>query len=373
VHDEEIDEAALIARAAELERPGPPDDGLADRILAAWTGRAIGNTMGKPVEGLPRVEVERYLRAAGQWPLRGYIRLLDPLPEGVSGLHPSAVEAALGTFIDVPRDDDLDWAILALHTLERHGADVTTEQFAEQWLDRIPYTQTYTAERVAYANLVRGLRPPETATVDNPYREWVGALIRADVLGYVHPGRPAEAVRLALVDARLSHTGVGVLGEVWAAALISLALAADTATEAFDAALSILPAASRLTAALAGLQELRASGASATAALDRIDAELGHYDWVHTIPSAAAIAVGLLWGDDFADAVGLTIAAGRDTDSSAATTGSVFGALHGMAGIPVDLVGTTHVRIRSSIRDFDRVEIADLARRTLAVADALRS
>jgi hypothetical protein len=199
--------------------PRPPHSDLADRVKGAWLGRTVGNTMGKPVEGLPRREVELYLRAAGQWPQRGFVRLLDVLPDGVSGLHPSAPTAALGTFEDIPRDDDIDWGILALHMLETYGRDLSTEQIATEWLDRIPFTQTYTAERAAYRNLLRGQVPPETATAENPYREWVGALIRADVLGYINPGDPREAVRLAIVDARLSHVANGIYGEMWAAAL----------------------------------------------------------------------------------------------------------------------------------------------------------
>jgi hypothetical protein len=55
---------------------------LADRQYGAWLGRCVGNTMGKPVEGLTAAEVETYLRAAGAWPLPGFVPLLDQLPEG---------------------------------------------------------------------------------------------------------------------------------------------------------------------------------------------------------------------------------------------------------------------------------------------------
>ncbi len=110
-----------------------------------------------------RDEVEAYLRAANQWPQTGYLPLLDPLPEGVSPLHPSAAFATAGRFADVPRDDDIDWTILGLHLLERYGRELTTDQIAAEWLDRLPFTQTYTAERAAYRNVIDGLRPPETA------------------------------------------------------------------------------------------------------------------------------------------------------------------------------------------------------------------
>ncbi len=367
-YDEPSDDATLERLGADVP-PSPVDVAdLPRRLRGAWLGRAVANTLGKPIEGLTRAEVETYLRAAGQWPQTGYVALLDPLPEGVSHLHESAPFASAGLFVDVPRDDDIDWTILGLHLMERYGQGLTTADIETEWLDRIPFTQTFTAERAAYRNLIHGLHAPETAVVDNPYREWIGALIRADVFGYVHPGDPGAAARLALIDARLTHVKNGIYGELWAAALVSAAFATDSAEDALRVARRFVPGTSRLAAALDGIRDVHRDGASATDALDWIDSELGHYNWVHTIHNAAAIAAGLLWGTDFTTSVALTIAAGRDTDSSAATTGSVFGALHGDDAIPAGLVGTTHHRVRSSIRDFDRITIDELAARTLAVA-----
>jgi len=340
---------------------------LPDRIRGAWLGRAVGNTLGKPVEGLTRAEVEVYLRAAGHWPLAGYLPLLDPLPSGVPRLHPSAPVATAGRFTDVPRDDDIDWAILNLHLLERHGRAITTAQIAAGWLDRMPFTQTYTAERAAYRNLVHGLEAPATATTRNPYREWIGALIRGDAFGMVSPGDPAEAARLALVDARLSHVANGLYGELWAAALVAAALAADSIEAAMEHALPVVPAGSRLADVLRSVVRLHATGADHVAALDWVDQELDEYSWVHTLNNAALIAIALLWGQTFIEAAGISIAGGRDTDSTTATVGSVYGALHGASAIPSELLRSTPVRVRSAVRDFDRVTIDELAERTLAL------
>ncbi|KZE39475.1 ADP-ribosylglycohydrolase family protein [Microbacterium sp. T32] len=366
-YDEPSDPATLeLLGAGVAPRPVDPDD-LPRRLRGAWRGRAVGNTLGKPIEGLTRAEVEAYLRAAGQWPQTGYVALLDPLPAGVSHLHESAPDSAAGRFADVPRDDDIDWTILGLHLIERYGRGLTTDDIAVEWLDRIPFTQTFTAERAAYRNLVHGLSAPDTAIVDNPYREWIGALIRGDIFGYVHPGDPVAAARLALVDARLTHVKNGIYGEMWAAAVVAAAFSTGEAEDALLVGRSFVPDGSRLAAALDGILDVHRSGVGPVDALDWIDRELGHYNWVHTIHNAAAIAVGLLWGSGFTDSVALTIAAGRDTDSSAATTGSIYGALHGDDAIPAELVGSTHRRVRSSIRDFDRITIDELADRTLAV------
>jgi ADP-ribosylglycohydrolase len=370
-HDEPDDDESLLQRAATLDRLPTDAASLPDRIRGAWLGRAVGNTLGKPVEGLTRAELETYLRACGQWPQTGYLPLLDPLPRGVRALHPSAPFATAGRFDQAPRDDDIDWTILALHVLETHGTRFTTEQVAAAWLDRLPFTQTYTAERAAYRNLVHGLAPPDTADHDNPYREWIGALIRADAFGYVSPGDPAQAARMALVDARLSHTHNGKYGEMWAAALVASALAVDTPAQALRHADGVVPPQSRLGNALVAIQALHHEGADRTAALDWVDEALGHYPWVHTINNAALIAIGLLWGDDFIDAVGLTISGGRDTDSSAATVGSVLGAVYGPEWIPTQLAEPTHIRLRSAVRDFDRVSVDELSARTLRVAHAI--
>ena len=338
---------------------------LEGRIRGAWLGRAVANTLGKPIEGLTRAELAIYLAAAGQTPMRGYLPLIDPLPAGVSKLHPSAPGSSAGRFTDVPRDDDIDWTILAMHVMEKYGRDFTTEQIAAEWLDRVPFTQTYTAERAAYRNLIGGITAPQTATVRNPYREWIGALIRGDAFGFVNPGAPGAAARMAFTDARLSHTGNGMYGELWAAALVAAALATDSAEVALRAAAQVVPPRSRLAEVLADVQNLHDRGVDAEAALDWVDENLNQYSWVHTLNNAALIAIGLLWGEDFMGAVGLTIAGGRDTDSNGATVGSVFGALHGASAIPAELVGTTHVHVRSAVRDFDRVTIDELVSRTM--------
>lgn len=368
--EEPADEAKLLEVCATVE-PVPADaSALPDRMRGAWLGRAVGNTLGKPVEGLTRREVEVYLRAAGQWPLTGYLPLLDPLPAGVPRLHPSAPIATAGRFTDVPRDDDIDWTILNLHLLERHGRAITTEQIAAGWLDRMPFTQTYTAERAAYRNLIQGLRAPATATTRNPYREWIGALIRGDAFGMVSPGDPGEAARLALVDARLSHVANGLYGELWAAALVAAALAAEDVRRALEHSLGVVPTGSRLAEVVRSVLRLHATGAGHEAALDWVDEELGGYSWVHTLNNAALIAIALLWGRTFIEAVGISIAGGRDTDSTTATVGCVYGALHGASGIPAELIPATPLRVRSAVRDFDRITIDELVNRTLVLVPA---
>jgi len=364
-YDEPSDPATLLGSLDEVPRLRLDEHELEDRMRGAWLGRAVANTLGKPVEGLTRLQVRTYLLAAGSWPLGGYPPLMEPLPPGVPHLHPSAPAATLGSFTDVPRDDDIDWTILNLHVLERYGRDFTTDDVLREWLDRIPFTQTYTAERAAYRNAIGGMRPPQTATHRNPYREWIGALIRADAFGYACAGDPAAAARMAFTDARLSHVANGLYGEMWAAGLVAAAFGTRSVDEAMSAALGVVWPGSRLAEVLQRVLALRREGVDADTALDRLDDELGAYPWVHTLNNAAVIAVALTWGETFLEAVGIAVGAGRDTDSTAATVGSVHGALHGEDAIPEHLVTASPVHIRSAVRDFDRVTVDELVERTL--------
>lgn len=364
--------AGELAALLPTPTPSAPLDqaDLAGRQYGAWLGRCVANTMGKPVEGLAAAEVETYLRAAGAWPQRGFVPLLDTLPDGVSHLHESAPQAALGTFTAIPRDDDLDWTMVGLHLLETYGDAVTTEDIAREWLNLLPFTQTFTAERAAYRNLVRGLRPPQTATWRNPYREWIGALIRADAFGYAHPGDPGRAARLALTDARLSHVANGIYGETWAAGLVAGAFVTREPVVALAAGRSCVPDGSRLAEVLDGVSGLADEGASYEEARAWLDAHTGQYNWVHTVNNAGIIAVALLWGEeDFVTTVARSVAAGLDTDSNAATVGSVFGALYGAAAIPAGLRAAGGERVTSAVQGFDGIEISALAERSLRLAE----
>ncbi len=266
-------------------------------------------------------------------------------------------------------DDDTDYTILGLHVLEKFGFGFTTADIGREWLSLIPFTQTYTAERVAYRNLVSGVQPPATATYQNPYREWIGAMIRADAFGYVSPGRPRRAAELAYRDAALSHTANGIYGEMWAAALIAASFGSSSAREAIEVSLSVVPPRSRLFEAIEAQLALFDAGASWEDGMEELDAKLGHYHWVHTINNAAVVSAAILWGEgDFARTVGYAVESGLDTDCTGATAGSVFGALHGTAALPDNFVQPLEDTIHSAIFGYEGSSISDLAARTVALA-----
>lgn len=181
------------------------DEALKDRIYGAWLGRAAGCTLGKPVEGWSKEMIDTYLRKANALPLDNYIPYVEDRSDDL--LTKGSTRGNISCMV---RDDDMDYPILGLLILEYRGMNFTPRGMAHNWLDQMPYSLVCTAESAAYRNFVGNLWPPESATYRNPYREWIGAQIRADIFGYVTPGWPEKGAELAFRDASISHIKNGI-------------------------------------------------------------------------------------------------------------------------------------------------------------------
>ncbi|MFE4456934.1 ADP-ribosylglycohydrolase family protein [Nocardia tengchongensis] len=266
----------------------------------------------------------------------------------------------LGRRLGRTTDHEVDYAVLGLHLLERRGLDFDPDDVAAEWLERLPFLQTYTAERVAYRNLIDGFAPPDTATYRNPYREWIGALARADIHGYTHPGRPRRAAAAAARDASISHTGNGSWAAMWAAALIAAAFTDPTPAAALATAATVIPARSRLAVALSEVLADHARGDSWEQAATAIHTRHAHYNRLHAIGNACLIAAGLLWGEgDFTRTVELAAQGGWDADANAAIAGSVSGIRVGAAGIRAARTAPFHL-----VAGAEGTRIHDFASRT---------
>ena len=360
---------------AELDAATPPPDpivvpsldrlpaatNLSERVLGGWTGRAAGCLLGKPVEGLSPDQIREVLTASGQWPPRAYIT-----SEGVPGevhWHHSADKSLRENLDGMPEDDDLNYAILALQLLERHGHELTTDDVATAWLWDLPAGRTFTAERVVYRNLLDGVPVEKAALVGNPFREWIGAQIRADVYGWANPGDRTAAGRLAVIDARLSHTRAGVQGAVWVAAMSAAALSLDDATDVVNAGLEAIPADSEI--AMAVRLGLSLAGTGLDDALAELYTTYQGMHWVHAVNNSALTAYALAAASgDFETGIAIATMGGWDTDSVGATVGAVLGALH---GVPDKWARPLDNRIATSLPGMNGVAIDALAARTLEV------
>ncbi|WP_405873158.1 ADP-ribosylglycohydrolase family protein [Streptomyces zaomyceticus] len=346
------------------------DTALRDRLHAAWLGRAAGCLLGKPVEKLPLPAIRALARATGNWPLSDWFTARGVPPELLAA-HPwnrrSATTSLAENIDGTPEDDDLNYPLLNLLLLQRYGRDFTTADVARLWLDELPAGRTFTAERVAYRNLLDGIEPPLTAVHRNPFREWIGAQIRADVHGWTHPGDPVGAAGQAYRDAVLTHTANGVYGAMFVAATLATA-ATGTADvhRALAGGLAVIPPRSRLARAVrSGIGYARGT-ADFDTVVDRLHAELGGYHWVHAVPNAALLAAALTHADgDFSRSVCAAVSGGWDTDSNGATAGSVAGLLAGHPDrLPERWTAPLKNRLATSVASFDGIGFDSLAELT---------
>ena len=341
------------------------------KIRSAWIGRISGCQLGKPIERMSMRDgysvLHDYLCDVGTLPLRDYVSY----KEG----YDIQKECCHGFLTRSEPDDDINYSFLALLMLEEHGRELSTNDVARAWLKRLPAAQTFTAERAAYKVLLEKGKEwfPETgnagfdlsACSDNPYNDWIGAQIRADVYGWVCPGNPDLAASLVTEDASLSHRGDGVYGAVFVAVLGAL-LMAHTPGEALGTAKTYLPENSAAINAV----ELAESLLGDLEGGARIRA---HYDGmspVHTLNNLAIVVWALFSNlNDFSAAIGDAVAAGLDTDCNGATVGGLWGLQSN--DIPDHWVVPWQGRVGLSLAGYDELTLDELVDRTVALAKSL--
>lgn len=362
---------ALCAGRTDAEKkPVPADDALGDRILGAWLGRICGCLLGKPIEGIRTEELWPLLQASGNWPLRRYILSTDITEEQkkrasfplASRVYPDQMECA-------PSDDDTNYTVLMQELIERCGRDFTPEDVMEIWLGRQSRYAYCTAERVAYCNAIKGYRPPATALFQNPYREWIGAQIRADYFGYINPGNPGKAAEMAWRDASISHIKNGIYGEMLVAAMLAQAAVETDIESVVETGMRFIPATSRLYEAISGvLADFRAGvvQGEAFSKIHRAYDEHTDYGWCHTIPNAMIVVAALLYGaGDYGKSICMAVETGFDTDCNGATVGSIVGMLKGSGAIGADWAAPVNGMLDTTIFGVSRVRIQDCADRTM--------
>lgn len=340
------------------------ENDLFDRIHGAWLGRCAGNLLGKPVESWYSERIWGFLKETGNYPLKRYMR--SDVDEEIQARYSISPGAA---FIDrVPHaveDDDLNYTVTGLAILEKYGPDFTPEDVAEFWLMNLPLLKTYTAERTAYRNFAMLIMPPQSAVHHNPYREWIGAQIRADFWGYAALGNPELAAEYAWRDASISHVKNGIYGEMWVAAMLASAPYVEGAREVIEVGLTEIPSKCRLAADIKEVIAWRDQGIDYNEAIRRIHSRWNEkhlHHWCHTNSNAQIVAIGLLWGEeDFGKSICGAVQGCFDTDCNGATVGSLFGMMYGTPSIPGEWSGPLHDTLETGVASYRVVRISEIA------------
>ena len=315
-----------------------------DRILGGWLGKNIGGALGGPFEGWTRQRIAET-----------YGEITDYVTKPPSTLN-----------------DDTAYEILALHVVERKGRGFTPRDIGLEWVERIP--TSYTAERVAIANMKRGIMPPDSALVDNPYREWIGGQMRGEVWGLLCPGRPADTIEYAYRDSVVSCDRNGVYGELYDAALIAAAFVESNPRALLESCLTFVPKRSRFTEVVQDSIRWCDESKSWLEAWQKAEAShAGRYHPVHTFPAICAVVIGLLFGEgDFERSMCITAMCGLDTDCSAGQTAAIAGVIAGASGIPAKWKDPIGDDFETFVIGYERLKTSEIADWTYRLSAKLR-
>jgi ADP-ribosylglycohydrolase len=332
------------------------------RLEGALLGRLAGCTLGAPVEFWPIENMQALAQENGEaFPPIDYWSYV-PEPFALR-YQMSRREAYTRAKMDgVPVDDDIVYTLLGLLVVENYGPDFTIAENGQAWLKYLPYACT--AEDIALKNLKAGVPAAQAAEIDNPYCEWIGADIRSDPWGYMAPGWPERAADMAYRDAYLSHRRQGIYGAMFFAAAIAAAFSVDDPVAAVKIGLTEIPGhcalANAIRWALAEAPRIHSYRQAREAVNDRFKGMAS----VHTINNACLTIFGItIGGVNLTKVIGETVAMGMDNDCTAATAGSIVGAVIGKEGIPEHWYTPFHNTIHSYLIGEKRFTLTDLVAR----------
>jgi ADP-ribosylglycohydrolase len=361
-----------------------------NKFYGAWLGRSVGCALGKPLEHGPYMagangnpgwrNVQLWFEGANAWPIQGYTPIESPGAKEL-GLAHYGLKSTRERIAFMETDDDIRYTVLGLIMLEEKGLDWDSWDIGKLWHNRLTYAQVCTAETQAYLNfsqVTSHMKPgrPENwkeklewvRTHLNPYREWIGAQIRADGFAYGAAAQPELAAELAWRDASFSHIKNGIYGEMFVAAMIAAAFAEKDPRRIVEIGLSEIPATSRLAADIHKAVEIASAARDQISLVDRIWETFKHYHPVHTNNNAALVAASLIFGGgDFEKAVTTSVLGGWDTDCNGATVGSIMGAALGADALPSSWTAPLNDTLYADLPGFHPIAISECAERSYNV------
>lgn len=289
---------------------------LMDKIAGGWAGKMIGVTYGAPTE----------FRAQG----KTYEDSIKWVPADVKGSI---------------WQDDIYVQLSFLMAMDKYGIDAPAKKFQEIFAKA--GFQLWHANVQARKNFYDSIFPPQSGHPDyNIHADDIDFQIEADYIGFMCPGMPQTANKIADKIGHIMNYGDGVYGGVFVAALYSEAYFENDISKIIDKALLTIPEESDYSKIVkdvvllhqhnpldwrAAWAELEAKwgkeqicGAGSTF---NIDAKL----------NGAYIVMGLLYGDgDPAKTMEIATRCGQDSDCNPSNAMAVLGVIKGLKGLPAE-------------------------------------
>lgn len=285
---------------------------IQDRARGSLMGLAVGDALGGPTEGKTPEEIYN------KWG-----RITDFL------------------FDDQFGSDDTEYALFNAKLLLDKKRVITQEDVAAAWRKEIirgnnTYKGAGFSEIITIQNLLKGLHPPQSGQHLQSWSD--GLAMRVAPFGIVSVGDPQFAAYLAFVDGSISHSGEGIYSGQAVAAAIATAMSSDDLDNILSSALSVIPKDSWTYSAINRAVQIGTDAKDVWDALDPLYKSLANsfYFWTDVAPEAVGLAFGIIKASSgkFEDAVLGAVNLGRDTDTIAAISGAICGAMNGINNIP---------------------------------------
>ena len=295
---------------------------LKDKIAGGWAGKMIGVTYGAPSEFKAQAKT--------------FEDTINWVPKDVKGSL---------------WQDDLYVQLTFLETMDQFGIDAPAKKFQE-FFAKSGY-ELWHANVQGRKNYFDSIFPPQSGHPDyNIHADDIDFQIEADYIGFMCPGMPQTAHKIADKIGHIMNYGDGVYGGVFVGALYSQAYFESDIRKLIEKALLSLPAESEYSKIIkdaillhdqfpndwrTSWKELEAKWGDThicdAGTISNIDAKF----------NGAFIVIGLLYGDgDPLKTMEITTRCGQDSDCNPSNAMSVLGVIKGLSGLPKSYQNAIH-------------------------------
>lgn len=183
---------------------------------------------------------------------------------------------------------------------------------------------------------------------------------------------PEKAAELAYRDAYVSHRRNGIYGEMFFSAAQSAAFAVDHPVEAIRIGLTEIPGECSLYQDVQWALNAGKDIKNYKQAREAVNEHFKGMSGVHTNNNACLTIFGLMiGGTDMTRVISETVAMGLDNDCTAATAGSIVGAIVGKKGIPAHWYKNFNNTVHSYLINAEVFKFDDLLRRYARQAEII--
>lgn len=292
-------------------------DELKDRIAGGWAGKMIGVSYGAPTE----------FRAQN----RIYDEPIDWKPEDVRGSI---------------WQDDIYVQLTFLMSMDKYGIDAPAKLYQEM-LATAGYPLWH-ANMQARKNYYDSIFAPISGSPEyNIHADDIDFQIEADYIGFMCPGMPATASRLADRIGRIMNYGDGLYGGIFVAALYSEAFHEKSIRTIVEKALESIPSGSDYHKIISDVIKLYDYyPADWRASWNELQDKWGEVDIcgagspfnIDAKLNGAYIVMGLLYGEgDPMKTLEISTRCGQDSDCNPSNALAVLGVMNGFSGLPREM------------------------------------